>query len=106
MFYPRLLAFAATIASVVAFTATPASAAYSDPLTSLPTSAYGLIYHSTPAAALNALDNALPNVGVATVVGDTNHTNPACTGTNAASLPVAPAATQKFCWEAADASTT
>jgi hypothetical protein len=101
-----LAAVALGAVAILAGPRAPAQAAYSDPLTALSPSGFGLVWHATPAAAISALDAALPNVGVATVLASANHPMPACAGTNAASLPIAPAATTSLCWDSGDASTT
>lgn len=77
--------------------AAPARAAYSDPLTT--TTPRGLVWHATPAAALSALDAALPNVSLNTVAHDANHAMTGCTATERAALPVAPTATRAICWD-------
>jgi len=89
----------------VAVPAAPAFAAYPDPLSSLSTAPYGLVWHATPTSAISALDAALPNVGVATVLSGADHAMTACSGSAAASLPLAPAATQSVCWDSSDAGT-
>jgi hypothetical protein len=81
-----------------------ASAAYSDPLTT--TTKQNLVWHATPAAALTALDNALPNVSLNTVVNDPNYDMTGCTTAEKASLPKAPVATKAMCWDADRAGTT
>jgi hypothetical protein len=81
-----------------------ASAAYSDPLTT--TTKQGLVWHATPAAALTALDNALPNVSLNTVVNDPSYPTTSCTSAEKAALPKAPVATKAFCWDADRAGTT
>jgi hypothetical protein len=75
-----------------------ASAAYSDPLTT--TTKQSLVWHATPAAALTALDNALPNVSANTVVNDANYPMTGCTSTEKAALPRVPTATTAMCWDA------
>ena len=91
-----LPALAALLAAVVA--PATASAAYSDPLTT--TTKQGLVWHATPAAALTALDNALPNVSANTVVNDTNYTMTGCSSAEKAALPKAPTASAALCWDA------
>jgi hypothetical protein len=86
--------------------ATPALAAYSDPLTSIATSGLGLTYVATGQGALDALDAALPNVGVAQVLASANHPMRACDAGEAASLPINPTATKSMCWDSGDATTT
>lgn len=81
-----------------------ASAAYSDPLTT--TAKQNLVWHATPAAALSALDDALPNVSLNTVVHDHSYTMTGCTGAEKAALPKAPVATKALCWDADRAGTT
>src|SRR5436309_5983108 len=81
-----------------------ASAAYSDPLTT--TTKQNLVWHATPTAALTALDNALPNVSLNTVVNDTSYAMTGCTSAEKAALPKAPAATKSMCWDADRAGTT
>jgi hypothetical protein len=73
-------------------------------MTSISTSNFGLVWHATPSAAISALDAALPNVGVATVLADANHPMPACDATETAALPISPVATRKHCWDDSDAS--
>jgi hypothetical protein len=83
-----------------------AFAAYGDPLTSISTGPAGLVWHATPSAAIANLDAALPNVGVADVVGSANHPMPGCSAAETATLPIAPAATSKLCWDDGDAGAT
>src|SRR5207248_8225699 len=92
-----LPALAALLAAVVA--PATASAAYSDPLTT--TTKQGLVWHATPAAALTALDNALPNVSANTVVNDTTYTMTGCSSAEKAALPKAPTASAAVCWDPA-----
>ncbi|HEY2062543.1 MAG TPA: hypothetical protein VGH57_29510 [Amycolatopsis sp.] len=80
-----------------------ASAAYSDPLTT--TTKQSLVWHATPAAALTALDNALPNVSLNTVVNDPSYPTTGCTSAEKAALPKAPTATTSFCWDTDRAAT-
>jgi hypothetical protein len=101
---PRvLLLVLAVVAGALAIPGT-ASAAYSDPLTT--TTKQSLVWHATPAAALTALDNALPNVSLNTVVNDPSYPATGCTAAEKAALPKAPAATKSFCWDADRAGTT
>ena len=100
-----LAALAVAIAAATVGPAGTARAAYSDSLTSISTSSFGLVWHATPAAAITALDTALPNVGVATVLASANHTMPGCDLSETAALPIVPAATTKLCWDDGDAST-
>jgi hypothetical protein len=81
-----------------------ASAAYSDPLTT--TTKQSLVWHATPAAALTALDNALPNVSANTVVNDANYAMTGCNADEKASLPKVPTATIAMCWDADRAEST
>jgi hypothetical protein len=81
-----------------------ASAAYSDPLTT--TTKQSLLWHATPAAALTALDNALPNVSANTVVNDANYAMTGCDADEKASLPKVPTATIAMCWDADRAEST
>ena len=83
----------------------PAQAAYSDQLTSIGTSSYGLVWHATDPDAITALDNALPNVSLSTVVAGANHSMPSCGSDETASLPITPATAAKLCWDAGDAAT-
>ncbi|WP_279581712.1 hypothetical protein [Fodinicola feengrottensis] len=84
------------LAAVVAVPSA-ASAAYADPLTT--TTKQSLDWHATPAAALTALDNALPNVSANTVAHDGDYSMTGCTSTEKAALPIAPAATTSMCWD-------
>lgn len=103
----RLLTVAMMLfAAVVAEPGSPAHAAYSDPLTTLSTAALGLVWHATPAAAITALDAALPNVGVSTVLGSANHPMKTCGSSELTALPIAPVATSSMCWDDGDAATT
>jgi hypothetical protein len=81
-----------------------AGAAYSDPLTT--TTKQGLVWHATPDAALTALDNALPNVSMNTVVHDTSYAMTGCTTAEKAALPKAPVATKALCWDSERAGST
>jgi len=81
-----------------------ANAAYSDPLTT--TTKQSLVWHATPAAALTALDSALPNVSANTVVNDANYPMTGCTSAEKAALPLAPTATTAMCWDADRAGST
>ena len=81
-----------------------ASAAYSDPLTT--TTKQSLVWHATPAAALTALDSALPNVSANTVINDANYPMTACSSTEKAALPKVPTATASMCWDADRAEST
>ncbi|SDZ29393.1 hypothetical protein SAMN05421504_11221 [Amycolatopsis xylanica] len=91
-----LPALAVTVAALSA--PATANAAYSDPLTT--TTKQNLVWHATPASALTALDNALPNVSLNTVVNDANYPMTGCTTKEKAALPKAPAATTALCWDA------
>lgn len=93
----------AVVAGALALPGT-AGAAYSDPLTT--TTKQNLVWHATPAAALTALDNALPNVSLNTVVNDPSYAMTGCTGAEKAALPKAPAATKSLCWDADRAGST
>jgi hypothetical protein len=93
-----ILAATGSLVAALLTWATPAAAAYSDPLTS--TTKQNLVWHATPAAALAALDAALPNVSANTVVHDANHAMTGCSAAEQAALPIAPAATTKMCWDA------
>ena len=95
---------ALTVAVAALVAPATASAAYSDPLTT--TTKQNLVWHATPAAALTALDNALPNVSANTVVNDTNYAMTGCTSAEKAALPKAPAAGTALCWDADRAGTT
>lgn len=99
-----ILAAAGTLVAALLVTAAPASAAYTDPLTT--TTKQGLVWHATPAAALTALDNALPNVSMNTVAQSANHAMTGCTATEKASLPIAPTATTAMCWDSDRATST
>jgi hypothetical protein len=101
---PKVLLLAlAVVAGALALPGT-ASAAYSDPLTT--TTKQNLVWHATPAAALTALDNALPNVSLNTVVNDTSYPMTGCTSAEKAALPKAPVATKSLCWDAERAGST
>jgi len=101
---PKVMLLAlAVMAGALALPGT-ASAAYSDPLTT--TTKQSLVWHATPAAALTALDNALPNVSLNTVVNDTSYDMTGCTSAEKAALPKAPVATKSMCWDADRAGTT
>lgn len=82
-----------------------AQAAYSDQLTAIGTGNYGLVWHATNPSALTALDNALPNATLSTVVASANHTMPSCGTAQNAALPLTPTATAKLCWDDGDAAT-
>ncbi|VVJ22428.1 Secreted protein [Amycolatopsis camponoti] len=101
---PKVLLLAlAVVAGALAWPGT-AGAAYSDPLTT--TTKQNLVWHATPAAALTALDNALPNVSLNTVVNDTSYAMTGCTSAEKAALPKAPAATKSLCWDSERAGST
>jgi hypothetical protein len=89
----------------LAGTAGPALAAYSDAPVAIGTSTFGLVWHATPAAALSALDAALPNVGVSSILADTNHPMLACTSAVLAALPINPTAGTRLCWDSGDQTT-
>ena len=91
--------------AAVLATSGPAQAAYSDPLTAISTSGYGLVWHATDPAVIASLDAALPNASLSTVVASANHTMPACGAAENASLPLTPAPAAKLCWDDGDAST-
>lgn len=93
------VAFAA-LAVVAAMLVAPAvaSADYSDPLTA--TTKQSLVWHPTPAAALKALDDALPNVSANTVVNDANHAMTGCSSDEQGALPRVPTAVAAMCWDA------
>ena len=99
-----VLAATATLVAALVGWAAPAAAAYTDPLTT--TTTQGLVWHATPAAALSALDAALPNVSANTVVHDANYPMTGCTDTEQAALPIAPTATAAMCWDADRAGST
>ncbi|WP_394830568.1 hypothetical protein LVJ94_29085 [Pendulispora rubella] len=84
---------------------TPAHAAYADPLVQVSAARMSLTWKATPAAAIEALDKALPNVGVATVLDSANHAMTACNAEELAALPITPAATVKWCFDEGDATT-
>ncbi|ROT32814.1 hypothetical protein EF879_06395 [Micromonospora sp. HM5-17] len=84
---------------------TPAQAAYADPLVAVSRSKMGLTWHAESAAAIDALDAALPNVGVATVLDDGNRAMTTCNSEELAALPIAPTATTKWCFNTEDATT-
>ncbi|AVT34133.1 hypothetical protein C6361_03715 [Plantactinospora sp. BC1] len=96
------MAVTVTIATVVLPTS-PAAAAYADPLVATSKTNMGLTWHAESSAAIQALDNALPNVGVATVLDDANRTMTTCNSEELAALPIAPVATNKWCFDTADA---
>lgn len=102
----RVAAVGVMAVAAVAVAPTPASAAYSDPLTAISGSQAGLVWHPTSSTAIANLDAALPNVGVATVLSGANHPMRACTSTETAALPISPTATQKLCWDDSDRSIT
>jgi hypothetical protein len=101
---PRVVLLALAVVAGALVVPGTASAAYSDPLTT--TTKQGLVWHATPAAALTALDNALPNVSLNTVVNDPSYPTTSCTSAEKAALPKAPVATKAFCWDADRAGTT
>jgi hypothetical protein len=92
---PVLLVLALFAAGVVV--PASANAAYSDPLTT--TTEQSLVWHATPAAALTALDDALPNVSANTVAHDGDHAMTGCTSAEKAALPINPTATTAMCWD-------
>ncbi|MEV4604671.1 hypothetical protein AB0K15_45865 [Amycolatopsis sp. NPDC049253] len=94
---PRVLLLVLAVAAGALAIPGTASAAYSDPLTT--TTKQSLIWHATPTAALTALDNALPNVSLNTVVNDPSYPTTGCTAAEKAALPKAPVATTSFCWD-------
>ncbi|MEV6877389.1 hypothetical protein [Amycolatopsis sp. NPDC051128] len=101
---PKVMLLAlAVVAGALALPGT-AGAAYSDPLTT--TTKQGLVWHATPAAALTALDSALPNVSLNTVVNDTSYAMTGCTSAEKAALPKAPVATKALCWDSERAGST
>jgi hypothetical protein len=103
----RVVRVVLAVAGVVgALLVTPgvASAAYSDPLTT--TTKQSLVWHATPATALTALDNALPNVSANTVVNDANYPMTGCTSAEKAALPRVPTASAAMCWDADRAEST
>lgn len=65
-----------------------------------------LKYIATAPAAITALDNALPNVGVTQVLESANHAMGACDSGEVASLPISPNATRSMCWDTGDDTTT
>jgi hypothetical protein len=85
--------------------ALPARAAYSDQLAAIATTGFDLRYVATPAAAIANLDAAMTNVGVTQVLAGANHSMGACTGPEAAALPVTPTATRSMCWDDGDETT-
>jgi hypothetical protein len=102
----RLSTVVALVAGVAVFgPAAPALAAYSDPLTGIATSGFGLTYVATAPAALDALDAALPNVGVTQVLASANHPMGSCDSNEVASLPISPTPTRAMCWDDGDATT-
>ncbi|HET6704249.1 hypothetical protein, partial [Amycolatopsis sp.] len=100
---PKVLLLALAVAAGALALPGTASAAYSDPLTT--TTKQNLVWHATPASALTALDSALPNVSLNTVVNDTSYAMTGCTTAEKASLPKAPVATKSMCWDADRAGT-
>ena len=93
----------AVAVALVALPGSPAAAAYADPLAATSKTQMGLTWHAEPAAAISALDAALPNVGVATVLDDGNRSMTTCNSEELAALPLAPVATAKWCFNTADA---
>ncbi|MEV8607999.1 hypothetical protein AB0383_08695 [Amycolatopsis sp. NPDC051373] len=94
---PRVLLLVLAVAVGALAIPGTAGAAYSDPLTT--TTQQSLVWHATPTAALTALDNALPNVSLNTVVNDPSYPTTGCTSAEKAALPKAPVATTSFCWD-------
>lgn len=99
-----LLTAAVTIAATV-LPATPAAAAYGDPLVAVSRTNLGLTWHAEPSSAISALDAALPNVGVSAVLDDANHPMTACDSEERAAAPIAPAAAVRWCFDTGDATT-
>lgn len=101
---PIITAVAAAAAALaVVLPAAPARAAYADPLVPVGRSSMGLTWHAESSSAISALDAALPNVGVSTVLNDGNRAMAACTSEELAAAPIAPTATVTWCFNTADA---
>jgi hypothetical protein len=98
--------FFSLLAAVAAMVVAPAvaSAAYTDPLTA--TTKQSLVWHATPAAALTALDSALPNVSANTVVNDANYAMTGCDSDEKLALPRVPSTNIAMCWDADRAEST
>ncbi|HZE39715.1 MAG TPA: hypothetical protein VE172_12985 [Stackebrandtia sp.] len=100
----RFLLVAGLVGALTVAPVSAAHAAYDDPLTK--TDGAGLTWHATSAAAIQKLDDALPNVDVAAVLDSANHPMTSCTSTEAKALPIKPASTVHHCWDSGDAGTT
>jgi hypothetical protein len=99
-----VVAFAVALGIGAGGTASAGTRAYTDPLTV--TDGHILVWHATPAAALTALDDALPNVSANTVVNDANYPMTGCTGAEKGALPQVPTARTAMCWDADRAGST
>ncbi|MEV0646497.1 hypothetical protein AB0I28_14660 [Phytomonospora sp. NPDC050363] len=83
----------------------PAGAAFAEPLTAVSRANLGLTWHAESPKALDALDTALPNVGVATVLDESDRTMADCGAEENAAKPLAPVATWAMCFDTEDATT-
>ncbi|MDR8409415.1 hypothetical protein MTP10_11755 [Nonomuraea sp. 3-1Str] len=76
---------------------------YGTPLVAVPGA--GLVWHPTTGLATLKAQAGLTPVGFGDVMGSVNHPMRACDSTEAAGLPILPAATVSWCWDTGDADT-
>ncbi len=107
----RRLVVAVTVASLwsLATGQSPARAAYTDPFTPVtssspggPLSTYALTKHDVSTSALSALDTALPNTSLTSILANADghqHSMATCTSTQLAAAPLAPTASAAWCFD-------
>jgi hypothetical protein len=100
-----LLLAAAPLAAATAASADPVTDSnYGTPLVAV--SGAGVNWHATTGLSTLKTQSGLTPVSFATVLGSANHSMRTCDSTEAAGLPIKPAATVSWCWESGDADTT
>jgi hypothetical protein len=101
----RVSALISVLALTFTFGLTFTGTAAADPLALQPVTGHTLTYHPTSASALANLDAALPNVSLTTVLDSANYSMNTCTSAELNALPLAPAVTERWCWNRAGTGT-
>ncbi|MET7464719.1 hypothetical protein [Nonomuraea sp. NPDC005501] len=98
-----LLLITPLAAATAAYAGPVDDSAYGTPLVAVPGA--GLVWHPTTGLATLKAQAGLTPVGFGDVMGSVNHPMRACDTTEAAGLPILPAATVSWCWDTGDADT-
>lgn len=101
--FPTLVTLMTVVSSVLVATMGTSSSARppTNPLTLISTAQGSLVWHPEPPATLKAL----PSVGVDAVLADHDHAMRPCPAAEHNALPISPAATASWCWDAGDTET-